>query len=232
MRYRTPEAARTHQALLVAEAVAALRHDLRTRIGSIRNAAFFLRRKVESGAPALWTADARVPGFFELIDQEVVAGEQALASRATALLPDSPARDRVDVAAMIRALAEAPPTVALALPGPEALWVEVAADEIDVGVGCLLDNAIEAALAAGGGSIRAGCARRADGGVTIEIVDDAGGFAGDAPEAWLAPFASSRPGRLGLGLNVARRVAERAGGHLELQAAGRGARAALLLPAA
>lgn len=64
-----------------AEAIASaktshLRHGLRNRLGSIRNAAFFLRRKAR---PEWIEAEPRLAEFLDLIQAEASAGEVLLA---------------------------------------------------------------------------------------------------------------------------------------------------------
>ena len=55
----------------VAEEVASvLRHDLRNNLASIRNAAFYLRRRTKD--TELWRSDPRMAQFFGLIDDTVL----------------------------------------------------------------------------------------------------------------------------------------------------------------
>src|SRR3954465_7928136 len=64
----------------VAEVVTAvLRHDLRNRFASIRNASYYLMRQAQKAE--LWKMDPRVEIFFELIDRELSSAEQLLAAR-------------------------------------------------------------------------------------------------------------------------------------------------------
>ena len=58
----------------VAEVVTAvLRHDLRNRFSSIRNASYYLMRQAQK--TELWKADPRMETFFQLIDRELVSAE-------------------------------------------------------------------------------------------------------------------------------------------------------------
>src|SRR5438046_2823692 len=78
-----------------------------------------------------------------------------------------------------------------------------------------VDNAVEAM--AEGGTLAV--AVHADGDVVaLSVADTGAGFAGGAA---LLPFSSTKPGHAGIGLNVARRIAERYSGRLGI-AAGRG----------
>src|SRR4051812_36850116 len=64
----------------VAEVVTAvLRHDLRNRFSSIRNASYYLMRQVQK--VDLWESDPRVEVFFQLIDKELASAEQLLSAR-------------------------------------------------------------------------------------------------------------------------------------------------------
>lgn len=64
-----------------ANAVRALRHDLRNHLSTIRNAAFYLERRMRK--TDAWDNDARVPKFFELIESELEAAAECISKRAT-----------------------------------------------------------------------------------------------------------------------------------------------------
>jgi CheY-like chemotaxis protein len=69
------------------EVRARVRHDLRNRLASIRNAAFYLKTRVEKRTD-LFATDPRVPVFFTLIDDELKKAEAIVAERlAPAALP-------------------------------------------------------------------------------------------------------------------------------------------------
>lgn len=68
--------------------------------------------------------------------------------------------------------------------------------------------------------------------VELELIDNGPGFAGDV-DRWFEPFATSRPGSMGLGLTIARSIVERHGGRIEVVAGeAEGATVRVLLPAA
>src|SRR5437868_8265874 len=65
---------------VVAEVVAAmLRHDLRNRFSSIRNAAYYLMRQTQKAD--LWKADPRMEMLFQMIDSELSSAEELLSVR-------------------------------------------------------------------------------------------------------------------------------------------------------
>jgi len=209
-----------HQRFLLEEGLAHLRHDIRNKLGAIRNAAFYLRRKTESDAVSLWRDDPRVPRFFGLIASEVEDTEKLLGARGQ-LLDDAPATSAVDGQRLLREqLAARADGVPIVLDGA-AIELPAAEQELAIALHCLIDNAIEA----GARSVRVGCGLH--GGAAVLSVEDDGPQA--APDRAFEPFFSTKPGRLGLGLNVVRRIASRWGGDVELtRAANAGTRAALV----
>jgi len=78
----------------------------------------------------------------------------------------------------------------------------------------LVRNALEAA-AAGGGNVELR-AERTETGVRIDVEDDGPGFAADHPGD-VRPFYTTRPGGLGLGLPLARKIVLLHGGELRLE---------------
>ncbi|WP_394827021.1 hypothetical protein [Pendulispora albinea] len=63
------------QIVMLEELASSVRHDLRNRLGNIRNAAFWLRRRFEGVRES---EDPRVATFFSLIDEEVFAADGLL----------------------------------------------------------------------------------------------------------------------------------------------------------
>jgi signal transduction histidine kinase len=221
-----------HQILLVTVATSGMRHDLRNKLGSLRNATFFLKRKLEG--QSIWRDDVRVPRFIQIMESELSAADEIMTAGMTETLGE-PRAEPVDAAAVVRAAVEmrAPPAgvalVSEVAAGQHEVWA--IGDELSIAVRCLIDNAVEAILAAGpSGAVAVRCLPARHGFAVIEVADDGPGFERNDPTPWLAPFASTRPGHLGLGLNVVRRVAARAGGSLELTTPGNGVRAAISVP--
>lgn len=223
-----------YQALLVMEATAGLRHDLRNRLASVRNASFYLKRKVESSATELWANDGRVPKFFEMIDGELTSAEEIIVSTTPQVLAGQPAVAEIDVAALASAvIGELDTPSAVTMVAPEPGPVRALADPIELRVGlrCLIENAVDAVLC-NRGTIRITCATNDDV-ARVSVIDNGPGFGEGPRERWLKPFATSKAGRMGLGLNIARRVATRAGGGLLLEdGVERGAAITITLPRA
>ncbi len=106
----------------------------------------------------------------------------------------------------------------------------VLANEEELGgvVRQLLANARRAGRA--GGRIQVRTWDEAGGGVSLSVSDDGPGVAAEAAERIFQPFYSTEPGRRGMGLAVARRIADAYGGRLTLAPGGPGATFVLHLP--
>lgn len=223
-----------HRLFLVVVATSAMRHEVRNKLGTLRNASFYIRRKVE-GSEA-WKEDVRVPRFFQIIEGEIAAVDQIVTAGVAHVLSE-PLLERIDAGSIARAVVAhrvVPAGVTLTAPASDIDCHVVAnRPELELALCVLIENATEALAATGGGAIRVTCGPADAGRVAIAVEDDGPGFEGDDVNHWLQPFATTHPGRLGLGLNIARRVASRAGGTLDVTSVpAQGARVALLLQAA
>jgi signal transduction histidine kinase len=218
----------TCTALAIAEEVLArTRHDLRNRLSSIQNAAFYLERK-SRGTP-LWD-EPRVPPFFEIIADEVKRAQALLGEEATVAGRWERRVARGQLApCLARALAAAriPPGVTVETSFTETAPVEIEPTETAVIARCLIENAVEAMPDGGVLVVRS---FDAEGRVAFEVQDTGGGFGALAHEEALAPFTSTKPGHTGLGLAVARRHATRAGAEIAFRPSGAGTVACVSFP--
>lgn len=181
-----------------------LRHDLRNKLASVRNASFYLRRRVEKDATNL-AEDPRVPTFFRLTGTELDAAEAILAERIPRL-PEVVIEDCDVDAAIAAAIAYAGAPVSVP---PCGMIVRALPAELALAVACLIQNAIEA-----GATAIEVIATRDGGSAVIEVRDDGPGFAAElAPRAADAGV-TTRDGHLGLGLAIVKRIAGRALGEL------------------
>jgi signal transduction histidine kinase len=219
------------RAYLVEEVRSALRHGLRNRLSVVRSAAYYLRRKVE-GATNLMDSDPNVKRFFELIDREVSTACELLG---TAEAEDGRLAAPVDPAEATRVallLVEPGPAISVALPGGGVPLVATDRDDLELALACLLENAVDAVGARGSGQVRVDARPEPDGRVAIAVIDEGGGLAPDVQDRMLEPFFTTKPGHQGLGLSIARRIASRWGGTLEVASVPGGVQATLRLPAA
>lgn len=195
----------------VAEEVASsIRHDFVNHLSAIANAGFRLQSLVGDGEEV-----RRVVG---MITQRVTAAAAGL-SREIPLASSAPLDldPREQTARFLESLTM-PAGVRLA--GPESAMsvpIRISADELDLALFCLVKNAVEATAAGGGGSVHVRLRARA-GEVEIEVSDEGPGLSAEAVDHAFEPFFTTKARHLGLGLPIAKRIAYRWSGRLELAA--------------
>lgn len=211
------------------ESSAPLLHDVRNRIASMRNLAFFVRRKLST--ETVLERDPRVSEFLNKIDIEVQrtddmielwsARNQALRPKALRLLP------LADSVRLALDSARLPACIELVLSLPsESIVVSADLEPLAFAVRCLVENAGEAVAI---GLVQVAIAHEASG-CRITVSDSGPGIAD--PAHCLTRTESTKPGHLGLGLRMARRIVARFGGDLVIQQPMVGAEVSLRLPVA
>ncbi|WP_437585824.1 sensor histidine kinase [Sorangium sp. So ce1000] len=218
------------QAAIADEILSVLRHDLRNRFAIVRNASFYIKRKV--ARDAAYSADPRIEEFFGIIDEEVIAASARLEESVDAARLFTRRSVRVSAAGCVRRAA------ACARIGASGGRIELSAQdgdveadpiELAVAVRCLIENAVESTPGDGVVTVRgAGSGAR----YAIEVTDMGAVPCEVDTEAILRPFYSTKPGHFGLGLNIARRVARRYGGTLAVEPRAHGTSAVIALPLA
>lgn len=210
------------------EATSSLRHELRNKLASVRSAEFYIRRRLKSSE--VWQADPRLEELSGIIQEEMRVANELLDQRQRMqnLFTSSPAR--IDAAECVRravACTRRSPDCRVeieldAQPG----YVSADPSELSLAVRCLLENAVEALGTTGCVRARAWPEARR----YAILVEDAGAGILEAQRAAvLEPFYSTKPGRAGLGLSIARRVAERYAGSVRFRDAAVGTAVALEL---
>ncbi|WP_104977583.1 sensor histidine kinase [Sorangium cellulosum] len=218
------------QAAVADEVLSVLRHDLRNRFAIVRNASFYIKRKVSR--EAVYRTDPRIEEFFGIIDEEVVAASARLDESIDAARLFTRRSARMSAADCVRRAA------ACARIGASGVRVELSVEdgdveadpmELSVAVRCLIENAVESMQ--GGGVVQV---HGTSNGVryVIEVTDTGAAACAVDSEAILRPFYTTKPGHFGLGLNIARRVAQRYSGTLAVEPQARGTSAFIALPLA
>lgn len=196
------------------EIVSALRHDLRNRIATIRNAAFYIKRKVSR--EEVYQKDPRIEQFFKIIDEEVLAASSLTDEPVAAKLLFCRRIMRVNVGECVRSAAACSrithPGIRVDVDAADG-EIEIDAVELSLAVRCLVENAAES-MACGGVVTLHG---RVDGErYFIEVGDTGAGVPEADRDAITRPFYTTKPGHVGLGLNIAERVARRYMGTLTM----------------
>lgn len=201
------------------EKLSVMRHDLRNRLGSMRNASFYLSRRTQK--TELWTTDARVPTFYTLIDEQLNLAEEILAHQASFVEFMPRAFSSTTLKACVqRALqtALAPSFLQLAMQLDSVTSLQLCEAEVALAVRCLLHNAFEAVPAgAQGGTVTVRCFDR-DQEAVLQVTDNGPGIAPENASKALLPFTTDKQGHRGIGLNIVRRVSQRAKARFNLEA--------------
>ncbi len=208
------------------ELTSAMRHDVRNRLSAIRNAAFYLKRRVSQ--TELWSSDARVQQFFALIDESVAHADKLLVAKFGApSVQDAKAAPVRGAKALAVAVASARVAPGVHFHASvEDADVYVDADELALAVRCLLEGAAYALSRPGVVTLNA--AAKATG-YRIEI------------SPWTeasssGPRDSSSPGQRweeggdALGVHIAARLARCYGGNLDDTPASEGGSVSLTVP--
>jgi C4-dicarboxylate-specific signal transduction histidine kinase len=202
-------------AFVAEEVMASMRHSVVNDLTAL--AALCYRLKVEH---LVKLSDAATStSAHDLIDS--IQGYVGTASRrlAVTFLPEPGPRPRpLEVNTILKSLARAmtPPSgIALKGPSSESLLLRIDQVELELAVACLLANAYDA-VAASGGPVQLRCNRGPGETIHIEVTHEGAPLGAKALMRVFDPFFSTKPGHLGLGLNIARRIAARWGGTLEL----------------
>lgn len=222
MTKRTVDVVTTRSAITVA--MAPLRHDVRNKLATIRQAAFYLSEKTKG--TELWSAEPRVARFFEIIDREVAMLDTLVTETASVSSPAA-APSVLDPAACVElALARLDTAVR------DRTVLDVApdpflgdAEDTALALACLVENAAEADP----GPLRIE-GRREGGLYTLAVVDAGPGIGADDVATMVRPFVTTREGRLGLGLPVADLLCRRFGGELRFTPGERPHRVTMVLP--
>jgi PAS domain S-box-containing protein len=152
-----------------------------------------------------------------------------MASYATLARLAPPEPVEVDLASLVRRVADLETRLAVEVIGGPDLTIRADPDQIEQALINLLRNAVDATLEVGGGGVSIRWLTR-----TAKLhllVEDRGPGLGDTGNLFV-PFYTTKPGGSGIGLVLSRQIAEGHGGSLELEnrGDGGGARARLVLP--
>jgi signal transduction histidine kinase len=218
---------RLYRQFAAEEVASAMRHRLVNKIAAVGALTFHLRRQL----PAAQTP-AGALAVLPMMDAELAQASQTLDLRFVG--PVAPAAP-VALGQIVRdLLASLDRPAGIELTGPPGPSPRAVVDpgELDLALFCLVENAIEAVAPRGTVSVGFGEAPPAGTPmVAIEVTDDGPGLSEAERRRAQEPFFTTKPGRLGVGLGVAARIAQRWRGAIELaEGEGKGLRARLLLP--
>jgi len=194
----------------IGQVSASIAHDLRNPLGTVRNAAYYLGRRLPKDQP-------EVAEYLGIINQEVAAADRIITNLLAVAGAKEPVKQHVDVGQAIReALAETGQAEAVRLRmslAPEPFMVRADPDHLRQVFRNLVANAAEAM--GDGGEIVVEAARDADGD-SIVLRDTGPGVAQEIRETVFEPLVTTKAKGIGLGLTICRQIIEHHGGSIEL----------------
>jgi signal transduction histidine kinase len=223
----TPDPLASVQLMAIADEIAStLRHELRNKFSSVRSAGFYIRRRLRNTEP--WQADPRLEDLSGIIQSEMGLASELLDRGGCPQQLFTRAVTQADAQECVRR------AVAWArIPGERASHIDIDAQpgcilvdpsELVLAVRCLVENAAEASDAPGAVQVRAAPEASR---YVIQVSDGGSGISESQRESVLNAFYTTKPGHVGLGLNIARRIAQRYEGALSFCEASTGATVAL-----
>jgi signal transduction histidine kinase len=205
------------QAAVAEELLSGPRHTARTKLATVRNAAYVIRQKLV--AMAVLAQDPRLERFLGHIESEVdelakILSEGNISSSLHRSRPEpiSP-RQPILRGALLTCRR---PEGRVAVDAIPEVTVFADGEELALAVRCLVENAVDASPE--GSKVVVRCIE-SDKVVRIEVEDAGSPMSAEAVTRAVHPFETTKPGHAGLGLSIARRFALKSGGGLTLDPA-------------
>jgi nitrogen fixation/metabolism regulation signal transduction histidine kinase len=207
--------------------VRVLGHEINNSLGPISSIADTLRSGLVQRERRPDLDDDLVRGL-EVIGRRAAALSRFMQSYARLVRLPPPRIGRVDVAGWVRRTVDLETRAQVQVTGGPALAIPGDPDQLDQLLINLVSNAVEAAAETTGG-VR--IAWSAAGGMAVICVEDDGPGVADTANLFV-PFFTTKPAGSGIGLVLARQIAEAHGGSLVIRnrPVGRGAEAVIRLP--
>ncbi|NQT14072.1 MAG: hypothetical protein HQ582_15065 [Planctomycetes bacterium] len=204
------ELVRKTQLAAIGQVSASIAHDLRNPLGSVRNAAYYLKR-------ILPKEDPQIAEFLGVIEEEVQAADRIIGGLLGMTQGREPGKQTVNLARLVtevlnrRDLRGAVRCRITTDPDP----FEVSADpgQLRQLIGNLLENAIDTMGGHGEFIVEAARSAAYD---TILVRDTGPGVALGVRENLIEPLVSTKAKGIGLGLAICRQIAESHGGTIDV----------------
>ena len=216
------------QSALIRRIASVVGHELRNPMAVINNSAYFVRAKL--GATGL---DPKVEKHLKIIEAEIARADRMLSDILSYSRVCEPMKETKGIDAIVEAALKV-------YEAPEGCKVEFKSGAKDAAVQAdvklvgeslkrLLDNAFDAMGGKGGAKVATGTGKE---GVWISVTDSGAGVDMKIKGSLFAPFITTKPKGLGLGLALSKKVLEAQGGSVDYAPGAKGSTFRLILPKA
>jgi PAS domain S-box-containing protein len=209
---------RNERLAAIGQIAASISHDLRNPLGAIRNAWFYIQRRLAGSALA--ASDPRISRFSELIDRDLTRCNNIIGDLLdfTRHLPPTRSPCAIDalVQEVFRAVANPSRNIRLVSQVPSDLPVAyLDADQMEQVLINLVQNAADAVdPKTGWVSV---FARVDEGMLVIEVTDNGPGFPADVADKIFEPLFTTKTRGTGLGLAIVRNIVRAHGGEVSAE---------------
>jgi len=221
---------RTEKLAAIGQLASGVGHELRNPLGAIKNAVFYIRRRIVK--TDLATTEPRVVEFLDIIDEEVNAANKVISDLLGFSRVAKPTVSPVSIAGVIEdALKHTPlpENVDLAKDIDKNLpMVMVDADQVQQVFINIILNALQAMTEGGRLNIRTGSKEEF---VEVEFTDTGSGIPESVIDKIFDPLFTTKAKGIGLGLSVCKSILERHGGDIRVESGvGKGTTFTVSLP--
>jgi signal transduction histidine kinase len=222
---------RSEKLAAIGQLASGVGHELRNPLGAIKNAAFYIRRRV--GNTDLPNTEPRVMEFLGIIDEEVNSANKVITDLLGFSRMGKPAAAPANIAGIIEdALRYTPVPAKVTLVkeiNNNLPMVTVDGEQIKQVVVNIVLNALQAMPEGGRLEIRASAKGRF---VEVEFTDTGGGIPEEIKGKIFDPLFTTKAKGVGLGLSVCKTIMERHQGEIRVKSrVGKGATFTISLPA-
>jgi len=193
----------------IGQVSASIGHELRNPLGSIRNAVYLLRRRLESDG-------GKAAEYLDMIDGDVNRADRIITDLMEMSRPKQPNRQDVDLFGLLEESARhaaVPPEVLIrVVSAPSPFIVHLDAHQARQVLSNLFANAVQAM--GGSGEIRVNAGREGDCDV-ISVADTGPGVPPESRGRLFEPLFSTKAKGTGLGLAICRQIVAQHGGSIE-----------------
>ncbi len=186
-------------------------HDLRNPLGSIKNAVYFLRMAIQN-------PDPKVLDTIAMMERDINVSEKVVKNLLDFARPKAPVRKRVLVADIVKVTLERvgiPWDIKVELEFEGHLTILADPELMSIALSTLVQNAVQAMP--DGGRMVIGCVVEKDPqGIVLSVSDTGVGIPKENLERIFDPLFTTKPRGTGLGLPLARTLAEMQGGSIDV----------------